>query len=135
MVNAETENNPKWNLLNTALPFGAMVAAYSSVAIARYNMDTIALVRESIPRWAEEIRRGRCPQGHISTEPGSCGDIQFYFIEVQFDALKSEAERTYFKQLPTSFSLTPEQVDQLREAAKRILHESRDFNRLLGDLQ
>jgi NTE family protein len=92
-------------------------------------------VRESFSRWADEIRRGRCPEWQISTEPGSCGDIQFYFVEVKFDALKSEAERSYFKQLPTSFSLKPEQVDKLRAAAKRIVFESQEFQRLITDLQ
>lgn len=135
LVNAQTENNPKWSLLNSALPFSAMIEAYSSVAIARYNQDTIMLVRDSFDKWSNDIRRGRCPQDQISTRPGSCGDIQFYLIDVQFNALKSEAERNYFKGLPTSFHLEPDQVDRLRDAAKRILHDSKDFNRLVADLQ
>jgi NTE family protein len=135
VVNAQTEIDPKWSLISTTPPFMAMVNSYSSIAIARYNEDTLALVRESFSRWSDEIRRGRCPEGQISTAPGSCGDIQFYLVDVKFDALKSEADRTYFKQLPTSFSLKPEQVDRLREAAKSILLDSRDFQRLLGDLQ
>ncbi len=134
LVNAQTENNPKWSLLGP-LSFGDMVAAYSSVAIARYNQDTIMLVRDSFDQWADDIRRGRCPEGQISTEPGSCGDIQFYLIDVEFDALKNAADRAYFKQLPTSFHLEPEQVDRLREAAKQILHNSGDFKKLLTDLQ
>jgi NTE family protein len=135
LVNAETEINPKWALRSTTPPFAAMLESYSSISIARYNIETIALLRESFSRWADEIRRGRCPEGNISREPGSCGDIEFYLIEVKFDALKSEAERSYFKQLPTSFSLEAEQVDRLRDAAKRILYESREFQRLLTDLQ
>ena len=117
LVNAQTENNPEWNLLSTALPFSAMVKAYSSVAIARYNRDTILLVRDSFDKWADDIRRGRCPEGHISTEPGACGDIQFYLIDVEFDALKSAEERAFFKSLPTSSALKPEEVDRLRDAA------------------
>jgi NTE family protein len=49
----------------------------------------------------------------VSSEPASCGDINFYVVEVKFDALKDEAERMYFKRLPTSFKLAPEQVDKL----------------------
>jgi len=60
---------------------------------------------------------------------GSCG------VEVKFDALKDPAERTYCKRLPTSFSLPAEEVDKLRQAAGRILNESRDFKRLLRDLE
>lgn len=135
MVNAETEISPKWSLLGKIPPFAAMVESYSSIAIARYNVETVALLRESFGRWEEEIRRGRCPPGRISTEPGSCGDIRFYLVEVKFDALKDPEERSYFKRLPTSFVLKPEQVDELRDAANRILKGSKEFQRLLSDLE
>ena len=135
MVNAETEIDTKWDRAETIPPFAAMFDSYSSIAISRYNVETVALLRESFNRWTDEIRKGRCPEGRISTAPGSCGDIEFYLIEVKFDALKDSAERTYFKRLPTSFSLPSEEVDKLRQAAGRILNESRDFKRMLGDLE
>jgi NTE family protein len=134
VVNAETEISPKWSLLKSIPPFGAMLESYSSIGIARYNVETVALLRESFHGWAEEIRKGRCPPGQVSTEPGACGDIKFYLVEVKFDALKNPQERSYFKQLPTSFVLEPEQVDQLKDAANRILTGSREFQRLLSDL-
>jgi NTE family protein len=56
-------------------------------------------------------------------------------VEVRFDALKDEAERDYFGKLPTSFNLASEQVDRIRDAAHRILVESEEFKRLLGDLK
>jgi NTE family protein len=135
VVNAETEIAGKWDKYENIPPFGATFAAYSSTAISRYNTETVALLRESFPRWADEIRRGRCGSDKISTEPGSCGDIEFYLVEVKFDALDDEAERSYFKQLPTSFVLKPEEVDKLRDAARRILTTSKDFQRLVRDLQ
>ncbi len=134
-VNAETEVNRKWLLFDKPPAFGAMLTSYASIAITRYNYETIMLLRESFPRWTEEIQKGRCGDGPISTEPGACGDIKFYLIEVKFDALKDEDERTYFKQLPTSFKLSEEQVDKLKEAAHRILRDSPDFRRFLDDLQ
>ena len=71
----------------------------------------------------------------VSSEPGSCGDINFYVVEVKFDALRDETERMYFKRFPTSFKLAPEKVDQLRDVAHRILVESAEFQRLLRDLR
>ena len=38
-------------------------------------------------------------------------------------------------QLPTSFRLKPEQVDKLRDAARRLLRKSEGFRRLLRDLE
>ena len=135
VVNAETEVDTKWDRIETNPPFGVKLASYSSIAIERYNTDTVALLSESFNRWADEIRKGRCGSSKITTEPGSCGDIEFYLVQVKFDALDDEAERHYFKQLPTSFALKPEQVDKLRDAARRVLAKSKEFQRLVNDLQ
>jgi NTE family protein len=135
VVNAETEIDTKWDRFETNPPFAVKLDSYSSIAIARYNTDTMALLSESFNRWADEIRRGRCGSSKINTEPGSCGDIEFYLVEVQFNALDDEAERHYLKQLPTSFALKPDEVDKLRDAARRILTKSKEFQRLVSDLQ
>jgi NTE family protein len=68
-------------------------------------------------------------------EPGSCGDIEFYLVEVRFDNLDDEAEREFLKRLPTSFVLKPEEVDRLRNAARESLTASKEFQRFLRDLQ
>ncbi len=135
VVNAETEPDKKWDRIEKIPPFAAMASAYSSIAIERYNEETIALLKESVKAWAEEVKTERCKKEVLSTETGSCGDINFYVVEVKFDALKDEKERMYFKRLPTSFKLASEKVDQLREVAHRLLGESEEFQRLLGDLR
>jgi len=135
VVNAETAINDKWDRFEQVPPLVAMLDSYSSIAIERYNRETVALLVESFPRWADEIRRGRCGSNPISTEPGTCGDIEFYLVQVRFDALDDEVERNFLKRLPTSFVLQPEEVDRLREAARRILSESMEFQRLLQDLK
>src|SRR5208337_700312 len=121
VVNAETETDSKFDRIRNIPPFGAMLSAYSSIAIERYNQETLALLKESVKSWTTEIRMQRCKGSAISTAPGSCGDIKFYVAEVKFDALKDEAERRYFKRLPTSFKLSVEEVDKLREVASRLL--------------
>jgi NTE family protein len=135
VVNAETETSDKWDRWEKVPPFAAMLDSYSSIAIERYNRETVALLRESFARWAEEIRRGRCGAGPVSMEPGSCGDIEFYLVEVRFDNLDDEAEREFLKRLPTSFVLKPEDVDRLRNAARESLTASKEFQRFLRDLQ
>jgi len=135
VVNAETEVSSHWSLLGKAPTISAMFGAYSSVSVTRYNYETVMLLRESFRRWTEEVQKNRCGDGPISTEPGGCGDIKFYLVEVKFDALKDEAERHYFKSMPTSFKLSDEQVDKLRDAAHRILTESDEFQQLLADLK
>jgi NTE family protein len=126
VVNAETEPDTKWDKFEAVPPFGAMLSSYSSISIERYNEETIALLKESVKSWADEIRTQRCRGGNVSTEPGACGDIRFYVVEVKFDALRDEAERLCFKRLPTSFKLTPEEVDKLRDVARRINSSVKD---------
>ena len=135
IVNAETETDTKWDRYAKVPTLGAMIESFSSIGIWRYNQETVALLRESLPRWAEEIRKGRCGSNPVSTEPEACGDIKFYLVEVRFDALNDEAERHALKTLPTSFVLKSEQVDDLRKAARKILTESREFQLLIHDLQ
>jgi NTE family protein len=134
IVNAETQPDTKWDRLSIIPPFSAMLASYSTIAIERYNQETIALLKESVKSWADEIRRERCKGGQPSSEPGSCGDIEIYVIEVKFDALKDEAKRLYFQTLPTSFVLAPGQVDELRNIAHQILTESEEFQSFLHSL-
>lgn len=134
VVNAETEVSRKWSLFDKPPVISEMLKSYSSIAITRYNYETLLLLRESFNRWTEEVRKGRCGDGPVSTKPGACGDIKFYLIEVKFDALPDEDERLYFKQMPTSFKLSAEQEERLKDAAHRILRGSPEFQRLLRDL-
>jgi NTE family protein len=135
VVNAETKADTKWDGRASPPTFGAMFSSYTGIAIERYNEETLALLKDTVKPWADAVRAQRCKDGGVSTEPGSCGDIKFYVVEVKFDALKDEAERDYFGKLRTSFELASEEVDRIRDAAHRILVESEEFKRLLGDLK
>jgi NTE family protein len=135
VVNAETAVPESLSLSGEPPGFSAMSKSFSSIGISQYNYETVQLLRESFPQWSEEVRQNRCGGNPPSTEPGACGDIQFYLVEVKFEALQDEAERTYFKGLPTTFKLPPEEVDKLKDAAHRILSQSEDFQKLVHELQ
>jgi NTE family protein len=135
LVNAETEVSRKFNLFDKPPPFAAMLGSYTSIAITRYNFETVMLLRENFRRWKQEMQEGRCGGGKVLTEPGECGDISFHLIEVKFDALKDEDRRSYFKQLPTSFKLDDEVVEELRDVARELLAESPEFREFLDELQ
>lgn len=135
VVNAETQPDSALDRMESPPALAAMLESYSTIAIERYNVETIALLKENLKEWTEQIRFQRCIGKTVSTDPGSCGDIQFYVVEVKFDALKDEMERGYFKRLSTSFALAPEEVDSLRATARKILAESEDYQRLLRDLK
>jgi NTE family protein len=135
VVNAAREETRKYYLSESSPPFGAVASSYLLTSMAHRDADTLFLLGESLRPWTEDVQRQRCGNGPVSTEPGACGDIRFYLIEVKFDALKDETERDYLGKLPTSFSLPSEAVDNLRDAARRILAESEEFQRLLRELK
>jgi NTE family protein len=55
-------------------------------------------------------------------------------VDVRFENLRDKAEGDYLAQLPTSFRLPSEDVDRLRAAARFLLRESEDFQKLIKDL-
>jgi NTE family protein len=55
-------------------------------------------------------------------------------VDVRFRNLQDKSEADYLAGLPTSFRLSPEEVDRLRAAARKILAESNDCRKFLRDL-
>jgi NTE family protein len=136
IVNAETASEKGLDLMDH-LPLVAQLSSASSVPINRYNHETISLLFRKLNIWREELFKERCLSQKTSdiVNTKTCPQVETYFIEVNFDALKDKLEREYFKELPTSFNLADEEVDNLRDAAARILRGSGEFQRLLGDLR
>jgi NTE family protein len=134
VVNAESKLDSMWNKLGEIPPMPTIVSNYSTIAISRYNRETMAILQESFSRWAHQVQMGRCPEGKISKEPGSCGDIKFYLVDIRFENLKDQSEADYLARLATSFRLPPEDVDRLRAAAQRLTKDSVEFQKFLKDL-
>jgi NTE family protein len=132
VVNAQAEPDSIWDKTEAIPTIAAMIYSYSTIAIQRYNVETLALLKESIKGWSDQIRAFRCSTGRATYDP-SCEDVQFYIIYVGFNALKDEKEREYLNHIPTSLSLEPEQVDKLRAAARKILGQSKELERFLKD--
>ncbi|HSR10063.1 MAG TPA: patatin-like phospholipase family protein, partial [Thermodesulfobacteriota bacterium] len=142
IVNAEKEPEPTPDRLERILPTAQVVQAVTRIQMTRYNFETIELLREKFRRWGEEIRLQRCgaranvtAENQPAAERGSCGDIDFYLVEVDFTALKDPSERALFRSLPTSFYLPAGTVDRIRDAGRKILTQAPDFRRLLSDLR
>lgn len=129
VVNAEAEPDTRWDLQEAPPSTTQSLKSATSALISRYNFETVELLRTYLEKWTEEIRKKRKDiQGHET-------DISFYLVEINFDALTDESERTYLKGLPTSFNLSREAVDKLRDTAGKLLSGSSEFQRLLRELE
>jgi len=124
VVNAQTKKTYEWGFLGKIPGLAGVLGASSSVMINRYTYETVELLRGYFREWSTEDQ----PPGT------SIAPIDFYIIEVGFNALHDEEERHYFSNIPTTLSLPEETVNELREVAGRILYASEPFRKLVRDL-
>jgi len=122
VVDAETVPPPDHDL-RAAPPglFGSLTLTTGAM-ISRYTFDTLELIREILPKWAAQL----------STPDQT---VTAHFVDVSFDFIDDEKERSYLKHLPTSFKLSDEQVDHLIRAGRTILRESPEFKGILDILR
>jgi NTE family protein len=121
VVDAETQDRPAWSILGQVPGIGAVLGVSSTVMVNKYNFETTDLLRRTVREWQNEDDPNAPP-------------LDFYLIHMTFSALPEQAERDYFHGIPTTFSLTADQVDRLRETAARLLYASHDFQRLVADM-
>jgi NTE family protein len=121
IVNAETEAEPSWGILDEVPGIGAILGTSSTIMVNKYNFETIDLLRRNIREWQTENASPSKP-------------LDFYMIHLNFAALPDKAERDYFYTIPTTLSLPQKQVDRLRDVAARLLYASPDFQRLVADM-
>ena len=93
----------------------------SSVQLHRYNDATMQLMQQSMTEWVQALSTPDRP-------------ITAYFVELGFTDITQPEDRNFFNAIPTSFSLTEEQVNRLIEAGHELLRNNPDYQRLLADL-
>jgi NTE family protein len=120
-VNARVDAKPTMDQSTDQPSTSEAMSAMSDVQLIRYSADTIALVKDSLKQWAAEVST---PERTV--EP--------YFILLDFKDIKEPERRDFFNQMPTSFSLSDEQVDNLIAAGGELLRNNPEFRRLMEDL-
>jgi NTE family protein len=125
LIVANAQNEPDLDLENKGNFFQSlalMAGITSGIQIRRFNFETLDLVRTSFERWADRLSS----PGHPFT---------FHMAEVSFSQVRDPERRRVLNNLPTSFVLDDEAVDELREAAREVLRSSEDFQGFLGSLK
>jgi NTE family protein len=121
IVNASTDRQPEMDKSTKQPSWEETITAVSNVQIRRYSTATLELIEESINRWAKELST---PDRAVTP----------YLIQISFKDLEAANSREFFNQIPTSFSLSDEQVDRLIAAGRELLRNNADFQRFLSDL-
>ncbi len=98
------------------------VDAMTDIQLQRYNAATLELMQNSLKLWTADVSTPLNPvQGHL--------------VVVSLRDLPDADMRARLEAVPTGFSLSPEQVDELVDAGRRLLRENPEFKALLQALQ
>jgi len=120
-VNASTDPEPEMDLSNKQPSLEETIDAVTDVQLHLYNAATLELMDKTVTRWAREV-----------STPGR--PVTPYFIQLSFKDINQPEKRRFFNRIPTSFSLTDEQVDKLIAAGRALLRSNPDYQRFLAGL-
>lgn len=134
VVNAQTGSLRAWT--RSASPPNVLdeLTSATTVTLNRYNYETMDLFRQSLDHVVAEIREARCHPTTGATARPDCGDVAAHLIEVSFAQHPDPNERDYLNELPTTLTLSDEQLDRAIAAGRELLAASPEFQELLRDL-
>lgn len=96
------------------------VSAMSDIQLHRYNIATIELIKQANLDWARMLSTPERP-------------ITAHFVLLSFRDAKPEW-RSFLNEIPTSFSLSDEQVDALISVGGELLLDNHEFRRFMVEV-
>ena len=122
VVNAETSSDDPLGQSTEPPSTSEVVSAVTNAQLSRYNLETLAELKENMQEWAAELSTPERP-------------VKAFLITLDFDSIVDEEVRQLFNNMATSFSLPGDEVDKLIEAGHRLLEASPVFQELVATVQ
>ena len=141
-VNARTRSQSTIGERRNAPKILGVTGSVTGGPMGNYSYETIELLKESMRQWTTDVDQveacqaifhRNCRQGEFP--PISLHRVAYYPVELTFDSIADKTQRERLQSLPTSFSLRPEQVDELESTAAELLKQSPEFQRFLKDFK
>jgi len=120
-VNASTSQASDMDKTTKQPSMLASMNAMTDVQLHRYNAATVKMVRNQLEAMAAKMSTPENP-------------ITPYFIEIGFDEVPQPQLKYFLNKIPTSFSLSSEQVDTLIDTARTLLRGDPAFQQLVTDI-
>lgn len=143
VVNARTEPPEEFDKRES--PPGLPIVAYkvATTSIDNYTFETIEMMKELRDSRLQAQRAVTDCQGILNKAcpsapplPRLAGSIEPFVVDINFESLTENPDRQkYFLFLPTSFSLSRQQVDDLIAVGGELLEKSPEFQRFMRDLK
>ena len=121
MVNAATASDAGMDLSIKNPSASRVVGAVTSLQLRRYDEDSILMIKENLRSMAEELST---PEQTVKT----------HFINVSIQDEEKQDILEFLNKVPTSFSLSDDQVDQLILSGRTLLRNNPEFKSLVKDL-
>jgi len=129
-VNAETSPDVNVYRSDEVPVFSRAFSSLVDIPINRYSADTLLLMRFAIEKWRSDLR-----SRPANADSVFASDAEIYFIDVSLGAVDDPNEQDSLMKIPTTLYLTDEQIERLLLAASRLIHQDKDFQRLMQDLR
>jgi NTE family protein len=136
VVNAQAEAKTHYSKLASPVPLMDTIMEATSIPLNEQTFESLVTLQAMVDNLGKSFVAGRCAErAGRGEDTTGCDDFKDYLVYVDLDLLKDREKKVQLKQLPTSFVLKPEEVDGLRDAARTVLNESREFRNFLEDLK
>lgn len=138
VVNSRSAPDTDWDRVPRAPGILSQLLQSSSVPIDHFSYESVELLKDIAQRWADKrqlaIAERRLAGMTRAQAEASVPPLRFDAIDVSFDSIEDPVQRRYFMNLPTSFVLSSEEVDRLRELGGQLLREAPGYRDLLDQI-
>lgn len=138
VVNARSASTKDWQKDESPPGSIKQLAQSTGVPIERYSFETVELIKDraAVAGWRRDLQvaKAQLAGASLADAEAQYPKVELHVMDVNFENLADPNERSYFMNLPTSFVLTEEQVDRLREVGGRLLRESNVYQEMLQQL-
>jgi NTE family protein len=139
VVDAHSEDSRNWETKESPPGMIKQLLQSSGVPIERYSFETIELMKDraAIAGWRRDLQVAQLRLDGVSEAEAeaSVPRINVHVMAVSFDHISDPVRRGQVQDLPTSFVLPAEDVDNLREVAGELLRQSPEYRELLRGYQ
>jgi len=104
----------------------------SGAQIGRIGFETMITVNRQLQDVTRAVRVARCRRGPV-VDGTPCGDVESSLIRMSLADVPDDAKREQLQAIPTTLTLTRQQVDMLIEAGRTAVTTSPELRQFLQD--
>lgn len=141
VVNAKNGHQETFDRDESPPGLASVVMKTATVSMDNYSFETVEAIKGLFGERAQAQMNiegcqkkldEHCKDGY-ALSPLAGGDMKLYVVDISFDNLPDGEEKTYLKELPTSFYLEKDQVDRLISAGRVLLRNHPEFKAFIEE--